>query len=120
MAEKQTQANKTLTIALLVRSILHLVVVISVTCWGFLRWNLPLPGIAVGVGGLVLTVLVWALFLSPRAVLSTDRYARALIELLFIAGGTAALLDMHVFWVIPTAFGVLGAILGYLASLQQK
>ena len=46
----------------------------------------------------MLTVVIWALFLSPKPVLRTDRFGQALIELLLIAGAVGALLSLGVHW----------------------
>lgn len=98
------------------RAICQLLAVISVTVWGFTGWSLPLPGLLTGIGILVLSVLVWAVFLSPRPVLHTDRFGQALIELLLIAGAVGALLALGFPWLGAAAFGVVAAVLGYLAA----
>ncbi|EYT55937.1 hypothetical protein H490_0104830 [Leucobacter sp. UCD-THU] len=103
----------------LVRGLFHLVAVASVTVWGFVAWPLPLPGLLTGFGFLALSVLLWALFLSPRPVLRTDRFAQALFELLLLAAAVAALLALGVFWVAPAIYGVAGAVVGYLASNRR-
>lgn len=100
------------------RSVLQLVAIVTVTVWGFVAWPLPFPGVLTGIGFLVLSVLLWALFLSPRPVLNVDRFAEALFELLLIAAAVAALLFMGVFWVIPAVYGVGAAIVGYIASAR--
>lgn len=103
-----------------VRGIFQLVAVVSVTVWGFLSWPLPFPGIFTGIGFLLLSCVLWAVFLSPRPVLRTDRFGQALIELLLLAAAVAALLDFGIFWVIPVAYGLAGAVVGYIASTKQK
>ena len=102
------------------RGIFHLATVVIVTAWGFLDWELPFPGILVGAGALVLRVLIWALFLSPKPVLHTDRYGLALIELLFLASGAGALLALGISGWIAAAFGIVGAALGYVAALRTR
>nr|WP_279543969.1 DUF2568 domain-containing protein [Leucobacter ruminantium] len=97
----------------------QLVAVAAVTVWGFLAWPLPFPGVLTGLGFLVLSVLIWALFLSPRPVLRTDRFGQALVELLLLAAAVAALLDFGIFWVWPVLFGVAGAVVGYIASARR-
>nr|WP_255529519.1 DUF2568 domain-containing protein [Leucobacter edaphi] len=104
----------------LARSVCHLIAVVAVTIWGFLAWPLPFPGILTGVGLLALSVLLWALFLSPRPVLRVDRFGQALFELLLIAGAVGALLALGVFWVIPAAFGVIAAAIGFIASSRVR
>lgn len=101
---------------MIVRAAVHLLVVISLTAWGFLAWPLPWPGILTGVGALIFSVLVWALFLSPKAVLAVDRFGRSLIELLFLGAAVAALLSIGVSWPVPVALFVVGAAVGFLAD----
>lgn len=102
----------------LARGIFHFVAIVSVTAWGFLAWPLPFPGVLTGIGFLVLSVLIWALFLSPRPVLRTDRFGQALVELLLLAAAVAALLDFGVFWVWAALFGVVAAVAGYIVSTR--
>ncbi|WP_153006631.1 DUF2568 domain-containing protein [Leucobacter sp. G161] len=103
-----------------VRGLFHLTAIAVITAWGFVGWEMPFPGILVGLGLLALSVLLWALFLSPRPVLATDRYGRALIELLLLAAGVASMLGLGVHWIIAVAFGVVGATLGFIASIRSK
>lgn len=98
------------------RSLCHLAAVLIVTFWALTAWPIPFPGLFIGFGALVLTVLVWALFLSPRPVLRTDRFGQALVELLFIAGAVAALLALGAGWPVAIVFGVVAAILGFVAG----
>ncbi|MBP6686192.1 MAG: DUF2568 domain-containing protein [Leucobacter sp.] len=103
-----------------VRGLFHLTAIAVITAWGFIGWEMPYPGILVGLGLLALSVLLWALFLSPRPVLATDRYGRALIELLLLAAGVASMLGLGVNWMIAVAFGVVGAALGFITSIRSK
>lgn len=102
------------------RGVCHLATVIIITVWAFTAWPLPLAGIFMGFGALVLTVLIWALFLSPRPVLRTDKFGQSLIELLLIAGAVAAMLAMGVNWVVAALFGVVAAVLGLVASMRTN
>ena len=117
ISSKNTGAQQALLVA---RGIFHLATVAIVTVWGFLDWELPFPGILVGIGALVLSVLIWALFLSPKPVLHTDRYGLALIELLFLASGAGALLALGVNGWIAVAFGLIGATLGYISAIRRR
>ena len=54
------------------RLVLELFAFVSLGLWGFLSWDLPWS-IVFGVGAPVLAILLWALFLSPRAVLAIDQ-----------------------------------------------
>ena len=104
----------------LARGIFHFIAVVSVTVWGFLAWPLPFPGVLTGIGFLVLSVLVWALFLSPRPVLRTDRFGQALVELLLLAAAVAALLDFGIFWVWAAFYGGVAAVVGYIVSTRSR
>lgn len=110
-------ARSTLILQLL-RSAGHLIVVIVVAIWAFVDWAWPWPGILTGIGFSLLAVLIWALFLSPRPVLHTDRFGQSLIELLFIASGVGAMLALGVHWVVAVIFGVLAAVLGYVVPAR--
>lgn len=116
----QTPPTRAAAILQLLRSVFHLVAVIAVTVWGFVSWPLPFPGVLTGLGLLVLSVLLWALFLSPRPVLRVDRFAQALFELLLLAAAVAALLALGVFWLWPVLFGVAGAAVGFLTSSRTR
>ena len=67
----------------------------------------------------MLTAIIWALFLSPKSVLATDRFDQSLIELLLIGGAVAAQLELSVLWVIPVVFGVSAAVVGFLATAKR-
>lgn len=115
----QPQAPRSTAILQVVRALFHLATVVIITVWGFVSWPLPFPGIITGVGFLALTVVIWALFLSPKPMLRTDRFGQALVELLLLAAAVAALLFFGIFWVWPMVFGVAGAVVGYLASARK-
>jgi hypothetical protein len=102
-----------------VRAFIHLAAVIIITIWALSSWPLPMPGVLMGAAAFALTVLVWALFLSPKPVLHTDRFGQGLIELLLIAGAVAALLALGVIWLVPVFFGMAAAIVGYLATAKR-
>lgn len=102
------------------RSLCHLIAAVAIIAWGALAWTFPFPGILTGLGFLVAVVLIWALFLSPRPVLRTDRFGQALIELLILAAAVAAMLDFGWFWLWPALFGVIAAAIGYIASTSKR
>ena len=101
------------------RSLMHLIAVVSVTWWGFTAWSLPLPGLIFGFAALILSALLWALFLSPKPVLRSDRFAQSMIELLLIATAVAALIDLGVNWIIAAVYGVVAAVLGFIAGTRR-
>ena len=103
----------------LLRSACHLGTVLIITFWALNAWPLPFPGLLTGAGALVLTVVIWALFLSPKPVLRTDRFGQALIELLLIAGAVGALLSLGANWIVAVLFGLVAAVIGYLGSTAR-
>ncbi|WP_157992975.1 DUF2568 domain-containing protein [Leucobacter luti] len=114
------QPTRSTTPLVLVRGLFQLVAIVAITVWGFISWPLPFPGILTGLGLLALSVLLWALFLSPRPVLHVDHFAEALFELLLLAAAVGALLSLGIFWLWPALYGVAGAVIGYLASRRGR
>ncbi|QIM17953.1 YrdB family protein [Leucobacter coleopterorum] len=114
------QSARTGSTLVLLRGAFHLIAIVAVTVWGFVEWPLPFPGVLTGIGFLVLSVLLWALFLSPRPVLRTDRFGQALVELLLLAAAVAAMLTFGIFWVWAALFGIIAATVGYLASTPRR
>jgi hypothetical protein len=115
-----TSPSRSAIVTQLLRALFHLGAVLTITFWAFNAWPLPFPGIFTGIGALVLTVLIWALFLSPRPVLRTDRFGQALIELLFIAGAVGALLSLGTNWMLATVLGIAAAVVGFIASSPKN
>lgn len=120
-SEPQANSNfRNSAVLQVVRAIIHLFVVIIATVWGFVDFALPFPAVFAGLGALLLTVVVWAIFLSPRPVLHADKFGHALIELLFLASGAGAILALGAPWWIAAAFFVVGAVLGYIVPNREK
>lgn len=103
----------------LLRALCHLGTVVIITIWAMLSWGLPFPGLIAGAGFLVLTTVIWALFLSPKPMLRTDRFGQALIELLLIAGAVGALLSLGTNWIVAVILGLFAAVVGYLATTSR-
>jgi len=103
----------------LLRALCHLIALAAITWWGFASWPLPWPGLLTGLAFFALTVLLWALFLSPRPMLHTDRFGQGLVELLLIAGAVGAMLGLGLFWPLVAGFGIVAAVLGYLAGAKR-
>jgi len=84
----------------------------TLALWGFTAWPLPW-NIVAGLGAPALAVLVWALFVSPRAVLAVHPFVRAIVELFVYAAATIAWWSMGhawiglVFAIVAVTFGVL-------------
>lgn len=111
--------QKSSNVLQLVRSVAHLATVVIVTVWGFVNFTLPMPGIMWGVGSFIAAVLIWALFLSPRPVLRTDRFGQGFVDLLFVAAGVAALYFLGVHWIIVVIFGVAAMLVSYLVLIAK-
>lgn len=93
-----------------VRFVLELFALVTFAIWGFSSWDLPWS-IVVGVGAPVLAALVWALFLSPRAVFGLDVYGRSLIELVVMGAAALAWLDLGQ-PIVAIVFGVVAVVSG--------
>ncbi|GAA3929776.1 YrdB family protein [Microbacterium soli] len=98
----------------LIRVVVLLVALISLALWGFGSWSMPWS-IVIGIGTPVVTLLVWALFLSPRAVLHLHPFLRALVELLVYAAVTLAWWSLGQAW-IGIAFAVVAVAAGVIAG----
>lgn len=85
--------------------------------WGFTAWALPW-NIVAGIGAPVLAILVWALFVSPRAVFAVHPFVRALVELLVYAAATLAWWDAGNAWV-GLAFAVVAVTTGLVAGRRR-
>lgn len=102
------------------RGVAQVAAIFIITIWGFLDFAFPFPALLTGLGALVVGVLIWALFLSPRPVLRTDRFGQALIELLLIAAAVFALLALGAWWWSAVIFGIAAAAIGFIASSPRK
>ncbi len=89
----------------------------TLAVWGFAMWTFPW-NIVVGVGAPVLAILIWALFVSPRAVLAVHPFVRALVELLVYASATVAWWSMGQTW-IGLVFGVVAVTVGVIAGRRR-
>ncbi|PNW10162.1 4-amino-4-deoxy-L-arabinose transferase [Microbacterium testaceum] len=90
---------------------------VTLAIWGFLAW--PFPGnIIAGIGAPALAILVWALFVSPRAVLAVHPFVRALVELFVYAAATVAWWSMGQAW-IGLIFAIVAVVLGALNGRRR-
>ena len=76
-------------------------------------WN-----IVAGIGAPVVAILVWALFVSPRAVLAVHPFVRAVVELLVYVSATLAWWSMGLTWV-GLVFAVVAVTAGVLAGRRR-
>ena len=89
----------------------------TLAIWGFASWPFPW-NIVVGIGAPVVAILVWALFVSPRAVLAVHPFVRAVVELLVYVSATLAWWSMGLTWV-GLAFAVVAVTAGVLAGRRR-
>jgi len=98
----------------IVRVIVLAVALISLALWGVFSWPLPWNVVA-AVGAPALVLLMWALFVSPRAVLKVHPFVRALVELAIYSSVTVAWWSMGQTWV-GLAFAVVAVTCGLMAG----
>lgn len=89
----------------------------TLAIWGFLGWQFPW-NIVVGIAAPVVAILVWALFVSPRAVFAVHPFVRAVVELLVYVSATIAWWSMGHAW-IGLIFGVVAVTVGVLAGRRR-
>lgn len=98
----------------LIRVVVLLVALATFALWGFGSWTMPW-NIVIGIGAPVVTLLAWALFLSPRRVLHLHPFLRAVVELLIYAAVTLAWWSLGQAW-IGVAFAVVAVAAGVIAG----
>ncbi|WP_248151170.1 YrdB family protein [Microbacterium aoyamense] len=85
--------------------------------WGFVFWPFPW-NIVVGIAAPVAAIIVWALFVSPRAVFAVHPFVRAIVELLVYVSATIAWWSMGAAWV-GLVFGVVAVTVGVMAGRRR-
>lgn len=90
---------------------------VTLAIWGFAAWQFPW-NIVVGIGAPVLAILLWALFVSPRAVLAVHPFVRAVVELLVYASATVAWWSLGFTW-IGLIFGIVAVTVGVIAGRRR-
>ncbi|MEV7618499.1 YrdB family protein [Microbacterium sp. NPDC089321] len=98
----------------IVRVLVLLAALVTLALWGFGEWATPW-NIVVGIGAPLLTLLIWALFLSPRPVLRLHPFLRALVEVLIYVGVTLAWWSIGQAWA-GIAFAVVAVASGVIAG----
>ncbi|MCE7481314.1 MULTISPECIES: YrdB family protein [Microbacterium] len=101
----------------IIRAVILVVAIASVALWGFAMWTFPW-NIVLGIGSPLLVLLVWALFLSPRPVLTLHPFVRAAVELLIYVGVTLAWWSMDQAWV-GLGFAVVAVTSGLFAGRRD-
>ena len=75
-------------------------------------------GVVAGIGAPLVVILVWALFVSPRAMIAVHPFVRAFVELLVYASATIAWWSMGYAW-IGVVFGVIAVTVGVFAGRRR-
>ncbi|HLS92265.1 MAG TPA: YrdB family protein [Microbacterium sp.] len=89
----------------------------SLAVWGFLAWPFAW-NIVWGIGAPVVAILVWALFISPRAVVALPSLVRMIIELLVFVSATLALWALGLPWA-GLAAGVFCVVVGVFVLRRE-
>ena len=102
----------------ILRFFLELFAFVSLGIWGFMTFPLPWPGVLVGLGAPALAILVWALFVSPKAVFRVDVFGKALVEIAVFSSAAIG------WWmlgqpVVAILFAVIAAVSGILNGRRQ-
>ncbi|MFM6974230.1 MAG: YrdB family protein [Agromyces sp.] len=85
-------------IADLVRWITETVAIVVLAVWGFSEFAFPWPALAMGILAPLGALVLWALFLSPRAVLAIDAFGRALVEIILVSSAALAMVALSWPW----------------------
>lgn len=89
----------------------------TLAVWGFTAWTLPW-NIVIGIGAPLIAIVLWGLFVSPRAVFAIHPFARALVELLVFVSATAVWWSAGQAW-IGVAFAVVAVSAGLVAGRRR-
>lgn len=100
------------------RFVLELFAFVSLGIWGFMAFPLPWPGVLIGIGAPLLAILLWALFVSPKAVFHVDQFGKAIVE---IAVFSAAAIGWWTLGqpVVAVVFAVVAAVSGILHGRRE-
>lgn len=89
----------------------------TLAVWGFTAWPFPW-NISAGIGAPTVAILLWALFVSPRAVFAVHPFIRALIELMVYVAATIVWWTSGSAWV-GLAFAVVAVSVGLVAGRRR-
>jgi hypothetical protein len=102
----------------ILRFLLELFAFVSLGIWGFLAFPLPWPGVLIGLGAPALAIVLWALFVSPKAVFRVDVFGKALVEIAVFSAAAIA------WWmlgqpVVAIVFAIVAAVSGIINGRKQ-
>lgn len=101
----------------IIRVVVLVTAIASLALWGFAMWMFPW-NIVLGIGAPAIVLLIWALILSPRPVLTVHPFVRAAVELLVYVGVTLAWWSMDQAWV-GLGFAVVAVAAGLFAGRRN-
>ena len=90
---------------------------VTLAIWGFALWPFPW-NVVVGITAPAGALVVWALFVSPRAVFAAHPFVRAVVELFVYLSATIAWWSLGATWV-GLIFAVVAVAAGVLAGRQR-
>lgn len=90
---------------------------VSLAVWGFTVWPFPW-NIVAGITAPVVGLVVWALFVAPRAVFAVHPFVRAVVELLVYLAATLAWWHLGATWV-GVVFALVAVTVGVLAGRRR-
>lgn len=85
--------------------------------WGFTAWEFPW-NIGFGIAAPLVAILLWALFVSPRAVFAVHPFIRAIVELFVYASATIAWWSTGQVW-IGLVFAIIAVTFGVIAGRRR-
>jgi hypothetical protein len=94
-----------------VRLLVELFAFFTFGFWGFVAWPFPW-NLGLGIATPLFAILIWAFFLSPKAVIHIDAFGRALVEIVLLGSAALAWLMLGqplvalVFGLVAVASGV--------------
>ena len=102
----------------LIRFLLEVFAIVSLGIFGFVAFELPWPGVLLGIGLPLLAILLWALFRSPKAVFQVDPFVKALVEIAVFSAAAIA------WWVmgqpiVAVVFAVVAAVSGIINGRKE-
>jgi hypothetical protein len=100
-----------------VRLLTELVAFGTLALWGFLAFAFPW-NLVFGLGAPLFAILLWAFFVSPRAVIAVHPFVAAFIELLIFVSATLAWWSLGQPW-IGLAFGVVAVATGLVVGRRR-
>lgn len=105
-----------LTAVDIVRTVVLVAALATFAIWGALAWVDIFPwNIVIAIAAPALVLGVWALFVSPKAVIPVHPFVRVLIELLIFAAATIAWWSLGQ-GVVGLAFGVVAVVTGVVSG----